>query len=159
MSGYIGFYDNGYDTSSDDYESDDGSNMIRCSYCPAYVMERNYEQHKTKVHRCKICGNCMPKDALDRHIENKHMKDCNICGKRLLTTLIIQHYNSHNRKCRYCNSSYLENEMNKHIRDSHPLHATIGMIRLEKITGSEFNQLVSQNRIYSDDYGNLFKKL
>lgn len=152
FNGYDGYGDSSWDEGGDDP-------MVQCEHCPALVRESNYENHLQRVHKCDECGNFMPQKSLSGHKMRNHMEKCLICGTQMLKSLMPEHLRSHYRQCQYCNNSFRQADLEKHIQDSHSMHAVIGMIRLEKITGAEFNRLVAEKRIFSDDHGNLFKRM
>lgn len=135
---------------SDDYE-DDGNYFIECSHCDAQVLQRNYQRHLDKVHKCQYCTNYMPRESLDGHIQRKHIVACKDCPAMVLECNIHVHERTHFIDCNYCTKSIHEREINIHIRQSH----AYGMIQLQKISDARFNQLVAANRIFSSG-GNIF---
>lgn len=143
--------------SSGESDDDDGNYFINCSHCDARVLQRNYNRHLANVHKCPHCDNFMPRDSLDGHIERKHTVNCEWCGVSKTIDEIVAHESSHYKQCQYCRLDIYEGVFDNHIRQTHPLAATIGMIQSLKITDNRFNELVAANRIYSKD-GHLFIK-
>lgn len=141
-----------------DDEGSDEDYLVDCPHCPNPVKRCNYETHIQRVHKCEECGNCMPKEALKGHKERNHMKICQTCGVQMLATPMKQHLKTHNKQCHHCKLTFPSHALKKHIQDNHPIHATLGMIRLDKVTDAEFNTLVAANRIFAKD-GHLFKRL
>lgn len=141
---------NGYDYEdyNNDYNNDNGNNYIDCAHCNSQVLIRNYERHLENVHKCCYCNNYMPQYAIDSHIQRKHMVKCNYCPVEMIVDEIDEHEQTHYIKCKYCPLTIV-GDINKHIRQDHPLEATIGMIQLHKITSDRFNELVAENRIYT----------
>lgn len=84
----------------------------------------------------------MPKESLAGHIKRCHMGKADDCLERLKTEL-------GGLSANLANMEKLANE--------HPLQATLGMIRLDKLTDDEFNGLLDENRIYAKN-GHLFRK-
>lgn len=155
MSYYYDSSSDGYCYGSDDY--DDSDDYMDCSLCDAQVKNRNYQSHLEKVHKCPHCTNYMPKESISGHIERKHTAQCRYCPMQVLDTDIEPHERSHFVKCKLCSSLILRSNLNQHTAESHPFRATIGMIRLEKLTDHEFNEMVRENRIYAKD-GHIFIK-
>lgn len=137
-------------------ESDEDSDTPEeCRYCDAIYKVRNRQRHMQTVHKCPHCNNYMPKTSIPAHIENKHLVECSYCNQRLLPAQMKLHEPTQFVRCQYCNENSLKQNLNAHIADRHPFHATIGMIR--KVDDAEFNRLVAENRVYAKD-GHLFIK-
>lgn len=155
----IGYNDYYLYSDSDDYSvvGDDGddSSLEDCRYCDATYKRRNRQRHLDNVHKCSHCPNYMPKSSIEAHIENKHMVGFSHCNQRMLRSNLQQHESTHFVRCQYCNENVLKQILNTHVANRHPFHATVGMIR--KISDSEFNRLVAENRVYAKD-GHLFVK-
>lgn len=147
-------------SSSESYESyDDDSEdyLVDCDFCAAQVKRSNYDSHLDRVHKCTHCGNYMPKDSLNAHIQRKHTTKCSHCGVLVLDTEMKRHAATHFATCGHCNESILKCNLENHLANNHPLLATIGMIRLDKLSSAEFNKLIDEKRVYAKD-GHLFRK-
>lgn len=145
------------DDDNDNDDDDDGNYFIECGHCNAKVLQRNYGRHLENVHMCRYCKNYMPKNALEGHIQRKHMVTCYLCGIEKLTDEIEAHKETHFKNCIHCSNSIYESDMTAHIEQNHSFAAIIGMVQMHKITDKRFNELVAANRIYSKN-GHLFIK-
>lgn len=140
-------YYNEYDN-YDDFNDDNGNNFINCAHCNSQVLSQNYQRHLENIHKCWYCNNYMPQNVIANHIQRKHTVKCDYCPDEVPVDEIDQHVETHYTKCKYCPATIC-GDVNIHIRQSHPLEATIGMIQLHRITSDHFNELVNENRIYS----------
>lgn len=138
-------------------DEDDGNYYIGCIHCDAEVLSRNMNRHLEKVHKCWHCNNYMPNEAIDGHIQRKHIITCDYCSAEILENEMDQHEQTHFFACRYCPLDIHEDDMDNHVRLNHALVAIIGVIQLQRISDNRFNQLVAANQIYSKD-GLLFIK-
>lgn len=94
---------------------------------------------------CRHCSNRMPKTSIQQHVQNKHCV-----------------------RCRYCNAFVLPASMNGHIQNTHQIEMLTEenqRLRAENVRlnsrqaigfthnfdDAEFNNLVAQNRIYSEN--------
>lgn len=126
-----------YDDQSDDSTDDDGDIFVDCVHCASQVLERNYDNHLERVHKCSYCSNYMPKTSIPEHIKRKHMKNCCLCSVVLLEDLMAQHI------------------LRAHPSIPNETTGSIGMIELKKISTDKFNQLVKEQKVYAKD-GQLF---
>lgn len=141
MASYYDYNDSDY------YDDDNGNEFIDCDYCDAQVLSRNYDRHLENVHKCPYCKNYMPKSSISTHIQRKHTIKCEFCPAEVRIDEMKQHEETHYRKCKYCHLTIC-GDINLHIRQSHTLEATIGMVQLQRISSDRFNQLVNEKRIY-----------
>lgn len=137
---YYGDYYDTYDYYDDDDDGDvaseDEDYFVDCKYCTSQVLESNYDKHLERVHKCRYCKNYMPKESIQRHIQEKHMRKCSHCHVVMLETKINQHISTHNNRS---------------------VEGPIGMIQLGKLNDAQFNKLIKENRVYAKD-GQLFVK-
>lgn len=132
-------YDDDDDQSDEYSDDDDGNYFIDCAHCDSQVLERNYNNHLERVHKCSFCPNYMPKASIPEHIERKHMTKCPQCSSIVLDQLLSQHI------------------LQEHPNIPNGRSGSIGTIQLDKISNEQFNQLANAKRIYAKD-GQLFIK-
>lgn len=127
---------------------DDGSSLEDCNYCRASYKRRNRERHMENVHKyCKYCENYMKKSAFEAHVRSKHTVPCQYCNKNFVQDEINAHKSTHFIKCQYCNENIRKENVDAHTAERHP--SPTGMIR--NIGDSEFNRLITENRVYAKD--------
>lgn len=137
---------------------------VKCEFCNNYMKSESLQAHIERKHtnsnvKCQYCSNSMPEKSLPGHIERCHTQKvkCRHCNAQVLADLLKKHESDHYEKCKHCGGTFLKQNLKNHITLSHPLHATIGMIKLDRISDERFNELVEGNCIYAKD-GHVFIK-
>lgn len=129
----------------------------KCLHCGNYMPKESLPGHLKRIHECQYCGAYMRKESLEGHILKNHSEKCKYCSKMILDALMPVHLCIHFAACKYCNQNILVSNMGKHLAKVHPLQETLGIIRLDKISDDEFNELIDKKLIYAKS-GHLFRK-